>query len=483
MKHLTILFIIIFLACESPFSTEPTDGDIFSATHNYDGEKIYIPTPITVEWSKITIKNFKEFLVERSADYGDSIAWEERAHILDSLQVSYIDIIDDDITFQYRIRIVDQDDQFIHALSSPLVIPKVSSLKVPDQYDSLQVAFDSHFIDDGDTINVFPGLYQDHFEFLDKNAIIRAVMIPEITILAAAPDTGSVVTINKGELNGFTVTGGKSLAGGGVHASGTAIIRNCLIRNNFAINNDTKTQIYPYGMGGGVFLQNEAKLIKCRVASNRSDRVGGGILTDGNNSIINCTIDNNASSLFYGGGGLFQYEGGQLLIRNTNFIRNYTNMMGGAMIIIGNAEIYNCLFEKNRNRNGGGILIEGPGAANIVNCFFYNNMSSSRNYSGAVVSRGEVSIMNTIIWMNSGYKDFKLFSKHSNYTISDEFKTESGVGNLISNPSFINIEGRNYRLSEGSPGVNAGHPSETYNDADGTRNNIGIYGGPFGDDW
>lgn len=485
MKRLILLFITIFFACESPFSTQSTDDDIFSVTHNYNGEKIYIPTPITIEWSKITIKNFKEFLVERSADYGDSIAWEERAHIQDSLQVTYIDMIDDDVTFQYRIRMMDQDDQYIHALSSPIEVPNVSSVKVPEHYEDLQKAFDSKFIDDGDTIKVSPGLYRGHFEFLNKNTFIRAVEIPEITLLGAASGIGSVVTINNGELNGFTVIGGRALAGGGVHASGTAIIRNCIVRKNRAvIDEDANIQIYPNGMGGGVYLQDDAKLIRCRIAYNRSERVGGGILTDGNNSIINCTIDNNSLSLFYGGAGLFQYEG-ELFIRNTKFIRNSTNREGGAIIIIANAEIYNCLFEKNRSGAGGGIMIEETGVANIVNCFFYKNMSPSTNYSGAVANRGEVLIMNTIIWKNSGKKGYKLYVRYSEYTTSDEFGNLLflGLGNLKLNPLFININGGNYHLSEDSPCVNAGNPNEAFNDVDGTRNNIGIYGGPYGDDW
>ncbi len=483
MKRLTLIFISFFLACESPFSTQPTEDDIFSVTHNYNGEKIYHPTPITLEWSNITIKKFKEFLVERSAAYGDSVAWEVRAHILDSLQMTYIDTIDDDITFQYRIRMVDQDDQFIHALSSPLKVPDVSSLKVPEQYENLQKAFDSHFIDDGDTINVFPGLYLGHFEFLDKNAIIRAVMIPEITLLGAAPGRGSVVTINNGELDGFTVTEGVALAGGGVSAGGTAIIRNCIIRNNRAVNHENPyMQKYPYGMGGGVYLKDEAILIRCRIAHNHSQQSGGGILTDGNNSVINCTIDNNNTITWDSGPGLYQ-QNGQLIIRNTKFKRSYTNGTGGAIMINAVAEIYNCLFEKNKSGRGGGLIIGESGNANIINCVFYKNWTYSTNYSGAIINLGEISIINTIVWNNDGDKDYKLYSKYAEYTTSDEFNSVFGLGNLKLNPLFVNSNEGDYHLLSDSPCINAGNPDGAYNDTDGSRNDMGIYGGPYGDDW
>ncbi|MFQ6677403.1 MAG: hypothetical protein ACE5D0_03710 [Fidelibacterota bacterium] len=482
MKRLALIFVIIFLACESPFSTQPTEDDIFRVTHNYNGEKIYIPTAVTIEWSKITITKFKEFLVERSAAYGDSMVWEERVHIPDSLQVTYTDIIDDDVTFQYRVRMVDQDDQFIHALSAPLEVPNVSSIKVPEQYDSLQLAFDSHFIDDGDTINVFPGLYRDHFKFLDKKVVIRGVLIPEITVLGAAPDTGSVVTINKGQLVGFTVTGGRALAGGGVHASGTAIIRNCIIRSNRAVSNDTKTQIYPYGMGGGVYLQNNALLEKCSLVNNISQVRGGGILSDGQNSIINCNIRNNYTQIPGSGAGLYQHDG-QLFIRNTKFNRNSTNREGGAIIINSDTEINNCLFEKNRSGLGGALIIGETGNANIVNCVFYRNITSSRSNSGAIVNNGNITILNSIVWKNGGEDDYKLYPTSAIYTLSDEFRVVSGNGNINLNPLFMNADRGDYHLFTDSPALNAGHPGDIFKDVNGTRNDMGIYGGPYGDDW
>ncbi len=483
MKRLLLIFITIFLACESPFSTKPIDDDIFTVTHDYNGEKIYIPTPVTLEWSSITIKKFKEFLVERSAVYGDSIAWEERAHILDSLQVTYTDMIDDDVTFQYRVRMVDQDDQFIHALSAPLVVPNVSSLKVPDQYDSLQNAFDSHFIDDGDTINVFPGLYRGHFKFLDKKAVIRGTFIPEITVLGAAPDIGSVVTINKGELDGFTVTGGKAVAGGGVHANGTAIIRNCIIRNNRALlDPNVSMPIYPDGMGGGVYLQDDALLKKCRIVHNIAQVRGGGILTDGNNSIIKCNIRNNYSMEFGDGAGLYQYEG-ELLIRNSEFSRNNTNRIGGAIIVDSDTEIYNCLFEKNRSGLGGALIVGESGNVEIVNSVFYRNKTSSRSNSSAIVSSGNILIINTIVWKNGGENNYKFYPTHAVYTLTDEFRVVFGNGNIDLNPLFVNIDRGDYHLSADSPCLNAGHPGDSFKDSDGTRNDMGIYGGPYGDDW
>lgn len=51
-----------------------------------------------------------------------------------------------------------------------------------------------------------------------------------------------------------------------------------------------------------------------------------------------------------------------------------------------------------------------------------------------------------------------------------------GSGNIDSIPEFEN----NFHLSTISPCVDAGNPLPIYNDFDGTRNDMGAYGGPDG---
>lgn len=498
MRHLFIITILVITACESPFNTEPTDDEIFSVSHDYKGQKIYHPTPVTIEWSNITIKNFKEFLVERSAAYADSIVWVEVVHILDSLQITYTDTIDDDVTFQYRVRIVDKNDQFIHALSAALTVPNVSSLKVPEHYADPQTAFDSKLMDDGDTIKVYPGLYRGKFQFLEKDITIRAITIPEITLLGGLNEMGSVVEIDAGTLAGFTIIGGEALYGGGVWAKGNAIIRDCIIRKNMAkIDPAANIQIYPNGMGGGVYLQDEAVLMDSRVTGNFSNREGGAVLTDGANRIIRCKIDKNNIFAAYQGAvynyaGVFQAEG-YLMMRNTILRSNKTQGQGGGLGVEGTAEIYNCLFVKNDGTDGGGGLAVGTnGTADLVNCVIYKNRSSttgsgwwgSTNGSGAIANFGSVSIINTIAWRNIGGDDPRLFPQAAIYTDSDEFQILSGIGNLNEDPLFVEPVRGNFELQSNSPCKDSGHPDDFfYGDTDGSRNDMGIYGGPYGDDW
>jgi hypothetical protein len=52
-------------------------------------------------------------------------------------------------------------------------------------------------------------------------------------------------------------------------------------------------------------------------------------------------------------------------------------------------------------------------------------------------------------------------------------------GNIEADPLFVDLAAANFRLSAGSPCVDAGPDGAAYLDVDGTRNDMGVYGGPF----
>ena len=72
---------------------------------------------------------------------------------------------------------------------------------------------------------------------------------------------------------------------------------------------------------------------------------------------------------------------------------------------------------------------------------------------------------------------------NSTYSLIQEVTNCVGEGNLVADPLFIDPENTNFMLEAGSPAINAGHPANQYKDSNGSRNDMGAYGGLYGNSW
>lgn len=61
----------------------------------------------------------------------------------------------------------------------------------------------------------------------------------------------------------------------------------------------------------------------------------------------------------------------------------------------------------------------------------------------------------------------------------EEFAT--WPGNIAADPRFVEPDADDYRLGADSPCSDAGIPDDEFRDFDGSRNDIGAFGGPMGD--
>lgn len=52
-----------------------------------------------------------------------------------------------------------------------------------------------------------------------------------------------------------------------------------------------------------------------------------------------------------------------------------------------------------------------------------------------------------------------------------------GKNSISVDPLFVNVQAGDFRLQNGSPSVDTGDPAPQFNDSDGTRNDMGVYGG------
>jgi len=281
--RLLALYVLVFLvyACEWPFDTDATDsGSLFELTIEHSITRLVDSSGVKLTWSEIIVENFSKVTVERRS-FADT-GWTLRAILSNPLITTYTDMVNDDADFRYRVTLSDIQGNEKWA-EGETTIPKTTSLYIPDDYDSIQAAFQSPVIDDGDSILVSPGTYQGTLAILGKNVLIRASDGHEVTTIIAS-DSNRCLNINNGVLEGFRLEGGTGgigvyTPGGGVYATGSAVLR-----NNFIVDNEAP------GEGGGLYLTGDASLYNNIVFHNVSDNVGGIFISNATGEVINNTI-------------------------------------------------------------------------------------------------------------------------------------------------------------------------------------------------
>ena len=177
---------------------------------------------------------------------------------------------------------------------------------------------------------------------------------------------------------------------------------------------------------------------------------GGGVYTSGNSTLQQCIITQNLAGIQHNGG------------------------LGGGLYLTGNSNISNCIISNNETIESGigsGIYVAHTASSvNITNCTFgdENNLFSKSP---------DVSIENSIF--NAVYSGIDI---HSNPLPTVRY---SYAGTYWSIQDTTNITGElllgeYFHLLPGSVCIDAGNPNSVHNDPDGTRNDMGAFGGPLG---
>lgn len=276
-----ILFIVIagcFLTCDNPFNVTPTDeDDLFKLQLSHDGERIVDYSLVKLKWSEIAVDGFKEYQIERR-QAGDFI-WISVTRLFNRITTEYSDKIADDEDMEYRVAIMDTLGN-IRWAESRVEIPRTRQLFVPTERETILGAVYDPLIDDGDTVWVRPGTYRGSLNLLERDIVLISTEGHEKTILLAdSDDPKTVIHMNMGIVDGFTISEGfNRRRGGGVILKGTGILRRCVITNNSA------------DYGGGITLSDAGQIINCIIYDNNSS-VGSNIYVHKAwGKVINSTI-------------------------------------------------------------------------------------------------------------------------------------------------------------------------------------------------
>ena len=328
-------------------------------------------------------------------------------------------------------------------------------LQVPDQYRTIQEAI--HGSGSGDTIIVAPGEYRlpPGNITIDKESLtLKSAGTAAETVIAGRGNS-SVITVLEGSravIDGFTIT---------------------------SVNKDTDTSVL---RGGGIYCApSSSPVIINNIITGNNAVFGGAVYCDRSSSpaIINNVISKNRAIGF--GGGIFSYRAAPNINRNS-LVENFAADSGGGIFCRwDSSRITNNILWKNKAKLGGGISCD-RSAAVVINGTITANMAV---YGGGIfINKGSLRMINLILWQNEDDLFFKQLSSasrpdHSNIGDGD-FRGLNG--NISADPLFVDPVNGDFRLQPGSPCINSGDPEPIYYNHDGSRNDMGAYGGPEGPD-
>jgi hypothetical protein len=327
-----------------------------------------------------------------------------------------------------------------------------ANLQVPDQYRTIQEAINSSR--PGDTIMVAPGVYRlpPGNIIIDKESLtLKSAGGPAETIIAGRGNS-SVITVLEGSravIDGFTITSVKDME--------TSVIR-----------------------GGGIYCApSSSPVITNNIITRNNAVYGGAIYCDRSSSpaIINNVISKNKATGI--GGGIYSFRATPNINRNRLVENEAADSGGGIFCNRDSSRITNNIIWKNKAKIGGGISCD-RSAATVINDTITANIAV--HGGGMFVESGSVRSINLILWQNEDDLYFKQLSPssrpdHSNIGDGDL----RGInGNISADPLFADPENGDFRLQPGSPCIDSGDPELIYNDHDGSRNDMGAFGGPEG---
>ena len=142
------------------------------------------------------------------------------------------------------------------------------------------------------------------------------------------------------------------------------------------------------------------------------------------------------------------------IVRN-NSVENYAGLRS--------ATVRKSILYGNGGWNNTGVLLD----CESYNCTVYGNGGGAGNpWTSSGLSGGVA--RNCVFWNNSAQAAYN--PESVDYCLNSG---HPGEGNIEGNPMFVDASGGEFGLMPASPAVDAGDPNPIFNDADGSRNDMG----------
>lgn len=359
----------------------------------------------------------------------------------------------------------------VHLFFLPLVLLLTAipihaiTIHVPGDQPTIQAGIDVSI--DGDTVLVADGTYTGdgnrNIDFSGKAIVVMSENGPEVTIIDCE-NVGRGFSFHSGE-------------------AATSVVKGFTISNGWAAD-----------WGGGIYcVLSSPTIANCTFSGNKANWGGGGGMQNSNDSspqVTNCTFSGNHGSLE--GGGMHN-DNSSPMVTNCTFSGNMSWDDGGGMYNEGsNPTVANCTFSSNHSDYGGGMANREYSNPTITNCTFSENLGNS--FSGMFNSYSSPTITNCILWGNGPQGFFNSGGSNPTVTYSNIQGGFPGEGNIDADPRFMTYKGYDYLLNVTSPCIDTGDPSIEDGISDwhprwpdwlpnGSRSDMGAYGGPGNKGW
>lgn len=350
-------------------------------------------------------------------------------------------------------------------------------LHVPADYATIQAAVNAAPI--GGTIWLSDGTYTGPgnraITYSGKAVTVRSENGPNDCIIDCE-NISRAFTFDSGEnanavVEGITIRNGyaggsswEDQCGGAIHCySSSPTISNCVFMNNHAVSYGGAILLGEYAYPSNSVIDNCTFL-------NNSAQFGGGIFNNkGNQLITNCTFTGNLAT-YDSGGGICCWQDSYATIENCQFKNNasWLNNRGGAIgCLLAYPLIKNCLFIDNfamGSAYGGGGIYANHTHANIENCTFYGNTTTTNGGACQFLGNANIYVSNCILFNNYPNQIYQSMTGGTVYvSYSDVQSGYSGTGNINTDPRFVTGPLGDYYLSQTASGqatnslcVNAG---------------------------
>ncbi|MCZ6836450.1 MAG: right-handed parallel beta-helix repeat-containing protein [Planctomycetota bacterium] len=291
--------------------------------------------------------------------------------------------------------------------------------------------------------------------------------------------TGDLVIDNS------TITGNTATShGGGIDAiMGSGELR--IADSNITHNTSNPSTSSGNRFGGGIRIDGDLYMTNSRIENNRVNScaenfatrsgIGGGIYMSGGDTVLNnCVIKSNYSRGTDCGGLNTWYAYGSGLYLNSGVLMATNCLVSGNTATPGHAS------------RGSGLYVN-AGIADIINCTFGRNQ-----YQGIGQAGGAVNVVNSILYFNNGDGVQLDSAVVIDYSDIQGWDTTLPDNNIKWNPVF---KGSGSSRSDliiqlGSLCMDAGDETDpAFDDTcfppsiGGSRNDMGVHGGPLGCNW